>query len=84
MIEWDMEKFKRMFPNLYRELFSLPTIYDHLERCQNEGEALEIIEFFEKKGELSKYEADRLRRNLPKHLFGKRERGDFERRGMID
>ena len=84
MIEWDIDKFKRMFPNLYREIFSVPTIYDHFEICQNEKEALEIINYFERKGELSKEEAEYLRKNLPKHLFGKRKRGDFARRGLVD
>ncbi len=84
MIEWDLDKFKRMFPNLYRELFDTPTIYDHFERCRSDEEALEIIDYFERKGELSREEAEYLRRNLPRHLFGRRKRGDYARRGLVD
>jgi len=86
MIEWDIEKFKRMFPNLYREIFDMPTIYDHFEICKDENEALELIDYFERKGELSKEEAEYLRKNISKfkYLFGKRQRGDFARRGLID
>lgn len=83
-MEWDVERFKRMFPNLYREIFKLPTIYDHIEVCRDEGEALEIIEYFERRGEISREQAESLRKNLPRHLFGRRKRGDFERRGLVD
>ncbi len=84
MMEWDIGKFKRLFPNLYREIFEMPTIYDHFEICQSDEEALEIIEYFERKGEISKEEAKYLRSNLPRFLFGKRKRGDYARRGLID
>ena len=49
---WDEEKFKKMFPNLYQEIrgFKMPTVLDHLEKCENEEEAVEIIEYFEKRG----------------------------------
>lgn len=82
MIEWDIGKFKRLFPNLYREIFDMPTIYDHFERCQSDEEALEIIDYFEKRGEISKEEAEYLRKNLPRYLFGTRRRGDYARRGL--
>ncbi len=88
MIDWDAEKFRRMFPNLYYELQGsrLPTVLDHLERCSNEEEALEIIEFFERKGEITKEYASFLKRNIKQlsYLFGTRKRGDYERRGLID
>jgi len=88
MIDWDVEKFRRMFPNLYYELQGsrLPTVLDHLERCRNEEEALEIIEFFERKGEITKEYASFLKRNIKQlsYLFGTRKRGDYERRGLID
>ena len=88
MIDWDVEKFRRMFPNLYYELQGsrLPTVLDHLERCRNEEEALEIIEFFERKGEITKEYASFLKRNIKQlsYLFGTRKRGDYESRGLID
>jgi hypothetical protein len=86
MIEWDVERFKRMFPNLYREMFNTPTILDHFEVCKDEREALEIIDYFEKKGELTKDDAEYLRKNMErfKRLFGLRKRGDFSRRGLVD
>ncbi len=88
MIDWDVEKFRRMFPNLYYELQGsrLPTVLDHLEICKNEEEALEVIEFFERKGEITKEYASFLKRNIKQlsYLFGTRKRGDYERRGLID
>ncbi len=88
MIRWDVERFKKMFPNLYHELTGakVPTVLDHLEICKNEKEALEIINYFERRGEITKEYAHFLRSNIKqlKYLFGKRKRGDYERRGLID
>jgi hypothetical protein len=88
MLEWDREKFKKMFPNIFHELegSKLPTVIDHLERCRNKSEALEIIDYFEKTGEITHEFASFLRANLGalSSLFGTRERGDYERRGLID
>ena len=88
MLEWDVEKFRRMFPNPYYELqgTKVPTVLDHLEICRNEEEALEVIDFFERKGEITKEYANFLRKNIKQlsYLFGTRKRGDYARRGLID
>ncbi len=86
-MEWDREKFKRMFPNLYHELEgrTIPTILDHFEICENEEQALEIVDFFERTGEITKEYASFLRRNIKQfsYLFGTRKRGDYTRRGLL-
>lgn len=88
MLEWNKEKFRRMFPNLFNELEGdrIPTILDHLEICENENEALEIIDYFERRKEITPEYASFLRVNLNKlkHLFKTRKRGDYTRRGLID
>lgn len=86
-MEWRMEKFKKMFPNLYHELEGkdLPTVLDHLEVCRTIEEAIEVIDFFERKGEISKEYATFLKSNpsLLKSLIGTRVRGEYTRRGLI-
>ncbi len=86
-MEWNKEKFRRMFPNLYHELEGrvIPTVLDHLEVCENEEQALEVIEFFERRGEITKEYASFLRNNIKlfSHLFGTRKRGDYARRGLL-
>lgn len=88
MLEWRKEKFRRMFPNLFNELEGdkIPTILDHLEICENEKEALEIIDYFEKKKEITPEYASFLRANLNqlRFLFKTRKRGDYTRRGLVD
>lgn len=41
-----------------------PDVIDFIRRCDTEEQALEIINFLEKRGEISKDYADRLRRQL--------------------
>jgi len=86
LISWDREKFRRMFPNLYREIESakVPDVLDHLERCESEEEAIEIIEYFEKKGEITREFAAFLKSNraLLKSLIGTRKPGEYERWGL--
>ncbi len=78
-----MEKFRKMFPHLYRELFPLPTVLDHLERCENYEQAIEVIEYFERRGEISKEYAVYLKENITKlGIIGTRKRGEYERRGV--
>ena len=83
---WDKEVFKKMFPNLYHELEGrvLPTVLDHLEICQNEKEALEVIDFFERIGEITKEYANFLRKNIKlfSYLFSTRKRGDYAKYGL--
>ncbi len=75
-----------MFPNLYREIESakVPDVLDHLERCRTEEEAIEIIEYFEKRGEITKEFANFLKSNrtLIRSLIGTREAGEYERWGL--
>lgn len=85
LIEWDREKFRRMFPNLYQELegANLPTVLDHLERCENEEQAREIIDYFERRGEITPEYASWLRENVRKlGILGTRKKGEYERDGM--
>ncbi len=87
MLEWELKKFKKMFPNLKHEVdgTKIPTILDHFERCKSDKDALELIDFFESSGEISVEMANYLRKNLSKYreLFGTRATGEYERRGII-
>lgn len=60
-----------------------PTIIDFIRRCENEKQALEIIEFQEARGEIGSGYAKRLRAQLAKlglRSFGKqRDSGCYER-----
>lgn len=63
-----------------------PTAVDFIQRCENDGQALEIINFLESKGEIEPSYAKRLRSQLAEHglkSFGKRrEPGCYERGEM--
>jgi len=63
----------------------IPDVVDFLRRCEKLKDALEIIGFLEKRGELSFEQAVRLRAQLKTHglrSFGSRkEIGYYERRG---
>ncbi len=87
-MEWKKEKFKKMFPNLFHEIegSDLPTVLDHLEVCKTIEEAIEVIDFFEKRGEISREYANFLKSNpsLIKSIIGTRERGEYTRRGLRD
>ncbi|MDW7989425.1 MAG: DUF2095 family protein [Archaeoglobaceae archaeon] len=63
----------------------IPTVIDHLEVCKTLEEAVEIINFFEKRGEISREYASFLRNNvsLLNSLIGKRKRGEYESRGLL-
>jgi|Deesub1362A_J573_1020465.scaffolds.fasta_scaffold15437_2 hypothetical protein len=86
MLEWELRKFKRMFPNLKHEMegTKIPTVLDHFEKCRDEKEALEIVDFFEREGDITEEMANYLRANISKYreLFGTRKAGDYERRGL--
>lgn len=84
---------KKDFPALARELegnFSehstwIPKVTDHLQRCADEDEAIEIINFFEQRGEISSEYAKALRFIVVKKglkVFGSRKAGEYEKRGM--
>jgi len=91
-VEVDKETFKRMFPNLAKELESdenkvsvnavrtdertgesaaserfvhyMPDVIDFIRRCDTEEQAEEIIAYMEKRGEIEKQYAERLRKQL--------------------
>lgn len=102
-MEIDKESFRRLFPNLYREMElkkmsvsidairldekeaegeatrpkapTMPTPIDYLRRCDNDDEAIEVIDYLEKRGEVSAEQAERLRRQVREHgvrSFGKK------------
>ncbi len=86
-MEWNRKKFRRMFPNLFHELegSKIPTVLDHLEVCRTEEEATEVINYFERIGEITPEYASFLRLNVKKlGIMGTRERGEYERSGIID
>ena len=92
MVESNRESFKKMFPNLSRELGSgenkvtidsvranpedvenapidkfhnyNPTVMDFLRRCATQNEAIEIIDYLEKRCEITKEHAKELRKQL--------------------
>lgn len=97
-MEWDKEKFKRMFPNLYREIeegkYNInikklqqdpwrdyqPSPEDFIARARNEMEAMEIINYLERIGEISAEKARELRDKLAKNgidSFGERRTPGF-------
>ncbi|NHW24062.1 MAG: DUF2095 domain-containing protein [Archaeoglobales archaeon] len=86
-MEWEREKFRKMFPNLYQEMGDrvIPNVIDHLEVCQSIEEAIEIIDYFERIGELSKEYASFLKSNpaLLNSMIRKRRRGEYESRGLL-
>jgi hypothetical protein len=91
-LELDKETFKKMFPNLAKELESeeqkvqvnsvrtdiqtgerasserfvhyMPDVIDFIRRCDTEEQAEEIIAYMEKRGEIEKQYAERLRKQL--------------------
>jgi len=89
---FDKEAFKKMFPNLAKELESdenkvsvnsvrtdvqtgesaaserfvhyMPDVIDFIRRCDTEEQAEEIIAYMEKRGEIEKQYAEKLRKQL--------------------
>ncbi|MEM3398779.1 MAG: DUF2095 family protein [Nitrososphaerota archaeon] len=101
-MELDEKTFKKLFPNLYREIVekkmrlrideartsiekgeeearksrdapSLPTPIDYLRRCENDGEALVVIDYLERRREITSEEAERLREQVK--MYGVRSFG---------
>lgn len=95
-MELDEKTFKKLFPNLYREIvekkmsFSIdgvrtsieegeteskksrdvpfmPTPIDYLRRCESDEEALEVIDYLEKRKEITSEEAEKLRKQIKVH-----------------
>lgn len=91
-MEFDKEAFRKMFPNLAKELESgrsratissvrtdvrvaedassnmfvsyTPDVVDFIRRCDTEEQAEEIITYMERRGEISREYAERLRKQL--------------------
>lgn len=103
-MEIDRKTFKKLFPNLYREMMlkrmsisvdsvrvdqaqaeeearkprapTMPTAIDYLRRCEDDEEAMKVIDYLEKRGEISHEEAERLRRQVTEQgvrSFGKKK-----------
>ena len=92
IVEFDKETFKKLFPNLAKELDSnehkvainsvrtdiktgenasterfahyMPDVIDFIRRCDTKEQAKEIIDYMEKRGEIEKQYAKKLRRQL--------------------
>ena len=92
MLEFDLEEFRRRYPNLARELErgigvkrlselveqqqsqeevredegppSNPTAIDYLRRCRSVQEALEVLDYLERTGEISRGERQELEERL--------------------
>jgi len=95
-MEIDEKMFRKLFPNLYREIVlkkmhisidavrtvveegereaerrrgpGMPTPIDYLRRCENDEEAFEVINYLERKKEITHEKAEELRKQV-------RERG---------
>lgn len=107
-MELDKKSFKKMFPNLAKEMefhenkvdigsvrtdtktgeeavskrfvHYLPDVIDFIRRCDNEKQAEEIIAYLEKKGEIQKQYALRLRKQLKEkgvRSFGPKKEEDY-------
>ena len=107
-METDKKSFRKMFPNLFKELEARngkvsidavrtdsdladkplsnkfrnynPTVIDFLRRCDTEDQARAIIEYLEKRGELTKKYAEELGEQLKKggvRSFGSRKEENY-------
>ena len=107
-MEFDKEIFKKMFPNLAKELETdenkvavnsvrtdnqtaekacsqrlsnyTPDVIDFIRRCDTEEQAEEIIAYLEKKGEVERQYAEKLRKQLKEkgvRSFGSKKEDDY-------
>ena len=95
-MEIDLEEFKKKYPNLWKELSKdpgtrvklkdplrgyNPTVIDFIQRASTKEEALEVIDYMEKRGEINPSYAEKLREIINEHgprFFGpKREDGYY-------
>ena len=107
MVEADKKSFKKMFPNLAKEIGGEstipidsvrinpedaeksiidrfhnynPTVVDFIRRCNTETEANEIIEYLEKRCEITEDHAQQLRKQLKQkgvRSFGPKKEEDY-------
>ena len=92
----DLEEFKKKYPNLWKEISENPgtrvklkdplrgynpTVIDFIQRASTKEEALEVIDYMEKRGEINPSYAEKLREIINEHgprFFGpKREDGYY-------
>lgn len=78
MTEFDINEFKKKYPHLAEELLKergirvkfdifrgyQPGVVDFIRRCDTEEEAIEIVDYLERRGELSHDEAEEIRRKI--------------------
>lgn len=108
-MELDRESFKKMFPNLVKELQTddnkvqlnsvrtdqedgekaatsqsfddyMPDVIDFIKRCDTKEQAEEIIGYMEKRGEIDKKYAQKLRKQLKENgirSFGTKKEQDY-------
>jgi hypothetical protein len=107
-MEVDKKRFKKMFPNLAKEMdvnehgvaitsvrsdiqtaektssekFAgyMPDVIDFIRRCDNEQQAKEIINYMEKRGEINREYAQKLRKQLNEkgvRSFGSKKEDDY-------
>jgi len=58
----------------------LPNVYDYLRRCRDESEAVEVIEYLVRRGEIPLEEGEELKRAVREHglaYFGERKSPDY-------
>jgi len=103
-LEMDEGTFKKLFPNLYREMVmkmmsipigavrldegeaereasrpripAMPTAIDYLRRCDSDEEAMDVINYLERRGEITGEQAEKLRRQVRQYgvrSFGKKK-----------
>jgi len=103
-LEIDEEAFKKLFPNLYREMVmkkmsipidavrldegeaereasrprtpAMPTAIDYLRRCDSDEEAMDVINYLERRGEITGEQAEKLRRQVREYgvrSFGRKK-----------
>ncbi len=85
MLEWEKKRFKKMFPNIYREIEGdvLPSILDHLERCESLEQAYEVIDYFLRIGEITEEHAEFLKNSrITEGIIGSRKAGEYVKRGL--
>jgi hypothetical protein len=67
-------------PDPYRYAGYSPTVVDFIRRCETSDQAIEIIDFLEKKGELDSLEASKLKDQLASNglrSFGSKKESGF-------
>ena len=95
MIEIDIEELRKKYPNLYRELMETrgiklrfkdplrgfqPGAVDFIRRAETKEQALEVIDYLERRGEITRDYAEELRDIINKHgprFFGEKKEDGY-------